>query len=218
MPIQYIFGKTEFYGIKIEVSPSVLIPRQETEELVDLVIRENRGFATNKILDIGTGSGCIAIAIGKHLNCKRLYAMDISCKALKLARQNAKINKCRIRFYKEDVLLLADKRKGHNFDIIVSNPPYVTHSEKTHMKSNVLDNEPHSALFVDDNNPLVFYDAICRYAKKTKKSEVKVYFEINENFGIETFNVMIGHGFYEVELLKDLNGKDRILKGVFKKD
>jgi release factor glutamine methyltransferase len=180
------------------------------------LIQENKDKKGLKILDAGTGSGCIAIALEKQMACKRVVGVDISKSALSIARKNLKLNKSSVYLKRRDIIQLAEKRKGHTYDIIVSNPPYVTHSEKKQMHPNVLNHEPHEALFVNDSNPLMFYEAICKYAKRTRKKEVFVYFEINEKFGLETFNLLIGHKFDEVILQKDMNGKERMLKGIYR--
>lgn len=221
-PIQYILGETEFYGLKFIVNKHVLIPRPETEELVDLIIRSVTSSVVEKsikILDIGTGSGCIAISLAKHLLNAKVYALDVSEEALEVAKENAENNNLDITFIKGDIL---DKSywnlffKDMEFDVVTSNPPYVRHLEKQEMKPNVLDNEPHLALFVEDNNPLVFYKSITEFAvnKLTKKGQL--YFEINQYLGEETKQILLDAEFKDVELLKDLNGNDRMLNGIKK--
>ncbi len=215
-PIQYIIGETEFYGLPFKVNENVLIPRQETEELVDLIIRSHtdRGRSANenkplKILDIGTGSGCIAITLAKNLPNTKVYALDVSKEALKTAKKNEELNNVEITFIEADLLKKSTwdlKFKELEFDTIVSNPPYVRELEKAEIKSNVLDNEPHLALFVEDNNPLQFYKAII-------DPMGELYFEINQYLGEETKQLLIDADFGAVELLKDLNGNDRMLKG-----
>lgn len=219
-PIQYILGETEFYGLPFKVNENVLIPRPETEELVDLIIRSVTASAVEKsikILDIGTGSGCIAISLAKNLPKAEVYALDVSNEALTMAKENAKGNNVDITFIEASILeesnwdLFFENTK---FDVIVSNPPYVRELEKQEIQPNVLDNEPHLALFVEDNNPLIFYKAITDFAVKKLKPNGKLYFEINEYLGEETKQLLVDANFEAVELLKDLNGNDRMLKGV----
>ncbi|MDN3494020.1 peptide chain release factor N(5)-glutamine methyltransferase [Winogradskyella bathintestinalis] len=218
-PIQYVLGETEFFGLPFKVNEDVLIPRPETEELVDLIIRchsERSDDSNLKILDIGTGSGCIAISLAKNLPNAEIYALDVSKDALSVAKHNAEINKVKINFIETDILdknsFLAFDAATH-FDIIVSNPPYVRHLEKQEIQPNVLDNEPHLALFVEDDNPLLFYKAITNFAIKNLKPNGQLYFEINQYLGEETKQLLVGTNFKAVELLKDLNGNDRMLKG-----
>ena len=218
-PIQYILGETEFFGLPFKVNKNVLIPRPETEELVDLIIRSVTSLEVDKpvkILDIGTGSGCIAIALAKNLPNAKVYALDVSKEALKVAKQNAEINKVDINFIEASILNdtchLAFEAES-NFDIIVSNPPYVRNLEKEEIKPNVLDNEPHLALFVEDDNPLLFYREITNFAIKKLKDKGSLYFEINQYLGEETQQLLVDANFEAIELLKDLNGNDRMLKG-----
>ncbi len=214
-PYQYITGKTEFYDLNFFVDKNVLIPRPETEELVDLIIRENKTKTNLNILDIGTGSGCIIISLASNLNCNICQAIDVSEQALKIAQKNAILNNVNINFINTDILKINDKIFDLKFDIIVSNPPYVTDSQKIEMQKNVLDFEPHTALFVDDNNPLVFYEKIAQIARKTLKSGGKLYFEINENFASETKKLLIKNKATGVTTIKDLNKKDRIVTAEF---
>jgi release factor glutamine methyltransferase len=217
-PIQYILGETEFYGRRFKVNPAVLIPRPETEELADWIIQDNRGSDWLKILDIGTGSGCLAITLAKELPGAEVHALDISQKAIEVAVENADFNHTKVMFYCDNIL------KGNNkevsgwqqisFTLIVSNPPYITESETKYMKPNVIDHEPHNALFVRDDNPLLFYRAIINAGKHTLLKGGKCYFEINEQFGKEMEILMSEAGFSEVILKKDLNGKDRFIRGV----
>jgi len=211
-PIQYILGRTEFYGLPIKVNREVLIPRPETEELIDLVIKENRIRKNLRILDIGTGSGCIAIAIQKNLTDAELVAIDISEEALNLAKQNSTLNNTNIDFKCIDFLNESTWKKLGNFDIIISNPPYVRISEKNQMKKNVLDFEPELALFVENENPLLFYHAIAGFGKQFLHKSGIVYCEINQYLGDEVSDLFTSHGFSEVNLLKDLNGNNRIIK------
>ncbi|WP_299111112.1 peptide chain release factor N(5)-glutamine methyltransferase [uncultured Winogradskyella sp.] len=219
-PIQYILGETEFYGLPFKVKEHVLIPRPETEELVDLIIRSVTARAVGKsikILDIGTGSGCIAISLAKNLPKAKVYALDVSSEALTMAKENAKGNNVDITFIEASILEASNWNlffENTKFDVIVSNPPYVRELEKQEIQPNVLDNEPHLALFVEDNNPLIFYKAITDFAVKKLKPNGKLYFEINEYLGEETKQLLVDANFEAVELLKDLNGNDRMLKGV----
>jgi len=211
IPIQYILGATEFYGLNFSVTPDVLIPRHETEELVDWIINENIENKV-KILDIGTGSGCIAIALKKHLPNSNVFAIDISEKAICVANENALKNNTEIHFFNFDILNVPQNTLLHDFDIIVSNPPYVTESEKIYMKNNVLKNEPHNALFVFDNNPLIFYKAIADFVLQINKKNTTLFFEINENLAKPLFEMLLKKGFFDIELKKDINGKFRMLK------
>jgi release factor glutamine methyltransferase len=209
-PIQYILGETSFYGCTIKVDKNTLIPRQETEELVDLIIRENRGI-TGKIIDLGTGSGCIAIALSKNLPGADIYASDNSAAAIRMAENNARINHVSIQFFTHDILK-PYTGKIPDVKIIVSNPPYVTESEKKNMHMNILDFEPPGALFVPDNDPLIFYRSILEISQSRLLPYGKVYFEINESKGQEMVSLMKSKGFVDVSIIKDLNGKDRIIK------
>jgi len=223
-PIQYILGETEFYGLLFKVNENVLIPRSETEELVDLIIRYHteRSRSANKnkpvkILDIGTGSGCIAISLAKNLPNAKVYALDVSKEALKIAKKNAELNNVEITFIEADILNESTWNlnfKDLKFDTIVSNPPYVRELEKKEIKPNVLDNEPHLALFVEDKNPLQFYKAIIDFSIHNLKQNGELYFEINQYLGEETKQLLVGADFEAVELIRDLNGNDRILKGI----
>ncbi len=217
-PLQYIIGQTEFFSLKFNVSPAVLIPRSETEELVDLIIQENRNKAKLSILDIGTGSACIAVALAKNLSNATVFALDISLKALKLAQKNASYNDVNIAFIQEDILNFDSNKRFANqtFNIIVSNPPYVRVSEKQQMSKNVLAFEPETALFVDDNNPLVFYKAITCFAKQHLSVNGKLYFEINEQFGNDVKALLLSSGFSDVEIIKDINGRDRIASSIIR--
>jgi release factor glutamine methyltransferase len=208
-PIQYVLGKAEFYGLQFAVDKNVLIPRPETEELVDWVIAENQN-ATN-IIDIGTGSGCIAVAIAKNIKNATVYATDNSAKAIEKAIYNAKYNNAEINFFCEDIL--SKHSFTHiKFDCIVSNPPYVRECEKSQIAANVLHFEPHSALFVPDYNALKFYAAIADFAKTNLADNGKMYLEINENLGNEMQQLLKQKGFDVSEMRKDLNGKNRMLK------
>jgi release factor glutamine methyltransferase len=213
-PIQYILGKTEFYGLPFKVTPDTLIPRPETEELVDWISSEIDKESLTKeinILDIGTGTGCIAISLAKNLSNVNVFAMDVSEKALKIAQYNAKKNKVTIEFLEKDVLQLA--KLPTQFDVIVSNPPYVRNLEKKEINPNVLENEPHLALFVEDENPLIFYQKIASLAKNHLTENGKLFFEINQYLGKETKDMLTTFGF-TTELRKDIFGNDRMTKSI----
>ncbi len=222
IPIQYIIGETEFYGLPYYVDKNVLIPRPETEELVDWIVQEVNSKKLKvkstkplTILDIGTGSGCIAIALAKNIPFAKVWALDLSIKALKIAKKNAKLNKVDIQFSNEDILTL--KKLYPQFDIIVSNPPYVRELEKSKMQKNVLSNEPHLALFVKNNNPLLFYDKIADFAKENLNLNGELYFEINQELGKETTKLLKNKGFQNIELQKDIFGNDRMVKAGYSK-
>jgi release factor glutamine methyltransferase len=208
-PIQYILGETEFYGLPFKVTPDVLIPRQETEELADWIIKENKGTGL-RILDIGTGSGCIAIALAYHLANCTVEALDVSAEALNVARENALLNKISINFFQYDLLNDLPGLHFSNYDLIVSNPPYVCEFEKGLMQPNVLDFEPHLALFVPDEDALIFYKAILNFAKRHLNPGGKIYFEINEKLGTELKGLIESNGFDHVSIHTDINGKDRM--------
>jgi len=208
-PIQYILEETEFFGLPFSVNENVLIPRPETEELVELILSENE--RTNmQILDIGTGSGAIAIALAKHFRESDVTAWDISYKALDIALLNSKKNSTKVSFKLIDVL--SDYPQDRKFDIIVSNPPYVLESEKLEMEQNVLDYEPHEALFVPDNDPLLFYNRIADIALSRLNLRGKLYFEINQAKGAEVVDMLQKKGFSSVSLIQDLSKKDRIVR------
>lgn len=211
-PIQYVLGETIFYDCIIKVNSSVLIPRPETEELVHLIINENSGYDGN-IIDFGTGSGCIAIALAGNIPGAKITGLDISEDALDLARENALLNNVRVSFIKNDILDFQYNSVSET-GIIVSNPPYVRNSEKQSMSSIVLDFEPHSALFVHDSDPLVFYRAILHTADKILISEGRVYFEINEALGNPMRELLNFFGYTDVKVITDINNKERIIKGI----
>jgi release factor glutamine methyltransferase len=211
-PIQYVLGETEFCGMRFFVEEGVLIPRPETEEMVRLLAVGHWPLAV-KILDVGTGSGCIAISLAKLLKDSVVTAVDVSEKALEIAKKNAAANDVDIRFVLDDILNPKNPELIDNqYDIIVSNPPYVCESEKSEMRANVLDYEPSTALFVSDNDPLIFYRKILEFAQKTLKPSGEIWFEINERFGNDMKNLCFEKGFKNVEIIKDFRGKDRILK------
>ncbi|MDP4268673.1 MAG: peptide chain release factor N(5)-glutamine methyltransferase [Bacteroidota bacterium] len=210
-PIQYILGETEFYGSVFKVAPGVLIPRPETEELVELIIRENKA-AGLAVLDIGTGSGCIAISLAKNMNQASVEAWDISEDALAIASGNNQLNRTNVTFRQVDVLNLTVEQMSAKFDIIVSNPPYVCEEEAEAMHVNVMEFEPHLALFVPDKNPLLFYREIAESGLSLLNPGGKIYFEINERFGPMTANMLAELGYSDAEIIKDIFGKDRIVK------
>ena len=213
-PIQYILGETYFYNLQLKVKPGVLIPRQETEELVDLILNENTGNENLQVLDIGTGSGCIAIALAANLIKAEVTAFDISDLALEIASNNAELNSVKMNFEKFDILTQSLDSSERQFEIIVSNPPYILEKEKVLMQKNVLDFEPELALFVDDHIPLLFYQAIVDYSSIHLKSGGKLYFEINEAFGNQVEALLTASGFEQVHLRKDINGKNRMISGI----
>jgi release factor glutamine methyltransferase len=221
-PIQYIIGATEFYGLPFLVNENTLIPRPETEELVEWIVAESRNSATGslKILDIGTGSGCIAISLAKNLPNAEVFAVDVSEKALAVAKKNADTNKVKVNFIQADILKINDLvelptsnfQLPTHFDIIVSNPPYVRHLEKAEIKPNVLEHEPHLALFVEDTDALLFYRKIVELAKKNLAEKGKLFFEINQYLGKETLQLLEKFGFNSTELKKDIYGNDRMTR------
>ena len=210
-PLQYVTGETLFYDCVIKVSRGVLIPRPETEELVDLVVKENKGFA-GSIIDIGTGSGAIAIALAASFPLARVTGIDISQAAIRTAIKNAENNNVPVAFLKSDIFRINPAGLPKS-DIIISNPPYVRDSEKKNMKKNVLGFEPHRALFVPDSDPLKYYRAILKLADHILIPGGSVYFEINEAMGKQVSDILELHKFSEIKIIKDLNGKNRIAKG-----
>lgn len=225
-PIQYILGNTEFYGLPFLVNKNTLIPRPETEELVEWIIKEVAKLQSNKvtkfdvtssaaeksisILDIGTGTGCIPISIKKNLPNATISAIDIYKEALKIAEENAKLNSVEVNFIELDILKA--KKLPQQFDVIVSNPPYVRELEKVEIQNNVLENEPHLALFVSDENPLIFYDKIADLTKIHLNKNGLLFFEINQYLGKETVEMLAKKGFKNIELKKDFSGNDRMIK------
>ena len=210
-PIQHIIEETEFFGLPFFVNKNVLIPRPETEELVELIINENKTTNLN-VLDIGTGSGAIAIALAKYLKGANISAWDVSYKALDVAAINAKANSVDLSFKLVDVL--KEYPRDTKFDIIVSNPPYILEKEKEDMEQNVLAHEPHLALFVPDNQPLLFYERIADIALHLLNPKGKLYFEINRAKGRETIAMLEGKGFTDVTLFQDMSGNDRMVKAI----
>ena len=230
-PIQYILGNTEFYGLPFKVNKNTLIPRPETEELVEWVIKEVTELQSNNvakldtdvistkneektlsILDIGTGTGCIPISLAKNLNDVKISAIDVSSEALKVAQQNTTLNNVDISFLEMDIL--ETKELPQQYNLIVSNPPYVRELEKVEISNNVLKSEPHLALFVEDDNPLIFYSKIADLAKNHLKEDGLLFFEINQYLGKETVAMLKQKGFNTIKLKKDLFGNDRMIKAI----
>ncbi|MFV8364893.1 peptide chain release factor N(5)-glutamine methyltransferase [Flavobacterium sp. XS1P27] len=217
IPVQYLLGKTSFYGLDFEVNENVLIPRPETEELVEWILESQKSNPETsgeslkdfKILDIGTGSGCIAISLAKNLPNATVFAIDVSEKALATAKTNAENNSVKVSFINQNILKTQDL--GQQFDIIVSNPPYVRNLEKEEIKKNVLDNEPHLALFVEDDDALIFYKKIAELAQKNLSENGQLYFEINQYLGKEMVDLLEKMNFKNIELRKDIYGNDRML-------
>jgi len=213
-PIQYILGKTEFYGYPFKINENTLIPRPETEELVEWILNEVKDNKQQlSILDIGTGTGCIPISLKKNLPSANVSAIDVSEEALKVAKKNASLNKAEITFIHQDIL--QTESLPEQYDVIVSNPPYVRELEKVEIKNNVLENEPHLALFVDDDNPLIFYKKIADLAIKSLTENGLLFFEINQYLGPETIEMLKRKGFTKVELRKDLFGNNRMIKATY---
>lgn len=211
-PIQYILGETSFYNCVIKVNPEVMIPRPETEELVDLIIKENKG-CSGEILDAGCGSGCISIALAVNLPGTRVTGIDICEGAVKTSEENAILNDVNVTFMVADILNPNHNLKV-NAGIIVSNPPYIRESEKEQMAKNVLDFEPQNALFIPDSDPLLYYKAIIKMSETILISGGKIYFEINEAMGRQMTELLKSSGFSSVEIIRDINGKNRIVKGI----
>jgi release factor glutamine methyltransferase len=211
VPIQYIIGETTFYRLPFKVDSSVLIPRPETEELVEWVLQKIGTFQSVNFLDIGTGSGCIAISIKKNLPAIHVAALDVSSKALSIAKKNAILNKVDIDFIHKDILEKPIAIHDRKYEVIASNPPYITQNEKEQMHENVLANEPHLALFVTNEKPLVFYEAIADFALVNLTENGLVFFEINEYLGKEMVQMLSDKGFEKIELRKDMQGKDRMI-------
>ena len=216
-PIQYIIGNTEFYGLPFKVNKNTLIPRPETEELVEWVLKEVTELQIRKIekisiLDIGTGTGCIPISLAKNLSNSSISAIDVSGDALKVAQQNATLNNVEISFLEMDIL--ETKELPQQYNLIVSNPPYIRELEKGEIKNNVLENEPHLALFVEDNNPLIFYSKIADLARIHLKKGGLLFFEINQYLGKETVEMLKQKDYNTITLKKDLFGNDRMVKAI----
>ena len=210
IPIQYILGSTSFYGLNFMVNNNVLIPRSETEELVDWIIKTSKNYRFINVLDIGTGSGCIAISLAKNIENSNIFALDVSKEALIIAKKNAEINNVTVNFIQNDILQTVEI--DQKFDVIVSNPPYVRNLEKHEIKKNVLDNEPHLALFVTDNDALIFYRKIAEFALNNLVRNGFLFFEINQYLGKETEELLQNIGFKNIELRKDMYGNDRMIR------
>lgn len=210
-PIQYVIGETEFAGLHFGLNPATLIPRPETEELI-MWIQQESG-SKNSILDIGTGSGCIAISLAHLLPNAQVSGLDISSEAVEQAKKNAARNNVPVHFFIADILH-PDKKHVQSYDIIVSNPPYVRDCEKKQMQKRVLDFEPHRALFVPDNDPLLFYRRIAAFGMECLNPGGKIFFEINEVFGNETVQLLADTGYTDIEIKQDMQGKDRMCRAI----
>lgn len=208
-PIQYILGEAYFYGMNLKVDRSTLIPRPETEQLVDIIVKDNN-LPDLKVIDIATGSGAIAIALGRNLKFPEVSALDISENALNTARENASALHANVNFFHADIFTYMPR--SDSFDIIVSNPPYIDESEKSGMDRNVLDYEPHSALFVPDDNPLIFYSRIAEIAKEALKQNGKLYLEINPRHAGELQTLLNHESFADISIIKDINNRQRFIK------
>lgn len=214
-PIQYIVGETEFYGLHFHLTPDVLIPRPETEELVDWMVRRYDRNSQLTIVDIGTGSGCIAVALATNFPNSEVWAVDISEAALVVAQKNARKNGIKVNFLLKDVL--KNGQMGFtpaSLDVVVSNPPYVAPSEKKQMLPNVLEHEPHVALFTPKNNPLIFYERIAEFGKRCLKAKGRIYFEINEAYSEKVANILKTYHYSDIIPRKDINGKWRMMSAV----
>ncbi|SNQ42011.1 peptide chain release factor N(5)-glutamine methyltransferase [Cellulophaga lytica] len=211
IPIQYILGTAHFMGLDFNVNTNVLIPRPETEELVSWILNEVNVNQEIAILDIGTGSGCIAITLAKNLPKAKVFALDISKEAILVAKSNAEANNVTVTFLEQNIL--EEPSLKQNFNIIVSNPPYVRDLEKKEMSANVLEHEPNLALFVSDNNPLAFYKAITNFSVNHLRENGKLFFEINQYLGEQTKELLVGLNYINIKLKKDMYGNDRMLKG-----
>lgn len=213
-PIQYVLGFEMFGDLRFEVDSNVLIPRPETLQLVSVLTEFLSSKKFPRLLDIGTGSGCIAISLAKSIPEAEVFALDISTEALQCARRNADAHQMKIHFIEADILEMPEAVLSDQFHAFVSNPPYVTNSEKHLIQPNVLNYEPHTALFVPDDDPLIFYRSIVKLAQKKLIKNGMLAFEINEKFGGEVRNLLTNTGFNQVEVLKDINGKDRFVTGL----
>ncbi len=211
-PIQYIFGHARFHGHEFKVTPATLIPRPETELLVDMIIDDAGGVADLRVLDIGTGSGCIAISLALALRWPEVEAFDISADALAVAKENAATLKAKVDFVQTDILTAVPETDS--LDVVVSNPPYICDSERADMERNVLEHEPATALFVPDADPLLFYRAIAKYAAVALKPAGRIYLEINRRFGGETCQLLEENGFEQAQVIRDQFGNPRIVKAL----
>jgi release factor glutamine methyltransferase len=212
-PIQYIIGATPFYGYKFEVSPVVLIPRQETEELVDIILKENTNVLL-QVLDIGTGSGCIPVSLKARRDKWKVFATDISNEAIAIAKKNAVLNNTTIEFFEDDIFNSTVFKEKQKFNIIVSNPPYIPLNEKIKMHKNVIEFEPHIALFSPDEDAVKYYRAISAFAGQFLVKGGKLYVEIHENFGKEVSEILKRNNFEKIDIIQDINGKQRIVKAI----
>ncbi len=216
-PIQYVLGEAEFYHLKFNVNTNVLIPRPETEELVDLIIKRYKREKALNILDIGTGSGCIPISIKKNILNANVFGLDVSDDALETAKYNSTQNKVDVHFFKADVLseniseVVLNQTKNQKLDLIVSNPPYVLDSEKEGLQNQVKNYEPHLALFVNDTDPILFYRKIATLAKIILSDKGMLYFECHTHYAQVVYQLLIENGFKNVVLHKDLAGLDRFV-------
>lgn len=213
-PVQYVLGVAHFYGLDLQVDERVLIPRPETEELVDLVVREHKGQQNLRIMDICAGSGCIPLALAANLPADKVYGLEVSEGALQVARANAERYKLSVDWLQQDVFDPIPSIAPHSLDIITSNPPYVMEQEKALMRPNVLAYEPHLALFVPDIEPLKYYKRIAELSTGLLKKSGRLYFEINEQYGEEVRQLLLQAGFSEAEVVQDLFNRNRIVKGV----
>jgi release factor glutamine methyltransferase len=213
-PLQYVLGVAHFYGLELQVNSNVLIPRPETEELVDIVIKEHRNQKGLQILDICAGSGCIPIALAENLDTTVVYGLEVSEKALEVAKTNAEKYGLTINWLHQDIFDEVRSIKPESLDVITSNPPYVLEEEQQQMRANVLDYEPHLALFVPNTDPLKFYKRIAAVSYSLLKPGGKLYFEINERYGPETCEVLLNADFSEAKVVQDLFGKDRMVRAV----
>jgi release factor glutamine methyltransferase len=212
MPLQYALGETEFLGLKFEVNPSVLIPRPETEELVLWILKEReKGWQPVRILDIGTGSGCIPVSLKKNWPEAAIFGLDLSEEALQTAQKNALRNQVEVKFFQQDILNFSPVKEASTYSIIISNPPYITAKEQLQMHQNVLDFEPHMALFVPENDPLLFYRVIADHASFMLQKNGLLFFEINASYGKQVVELLKEKDYVDVELRKDMSGKDRMV-------
>lgn len=212
-PIQHILGEAPFYGRTFAVNDQTLIPRPETEELVDLILKDNPTRQHLSFVDVGTGSGCIAISLAKEIPDSSVFAIEVSKSALEIARNNAETHHANIHFIQADIAEWSYfMQEDQQFDFIVSNPPYITSTEKAFMHNNVLQHEPHTALFVEDHAPLYFYDVIATMGLAHLRPGGFIYFEINQYLANETMNLLQKKGYQDVQIYKDINGSDRMIK------
>ncbi|WP_192822404.1 peptide chain release factor N(5)-glutamine methyltransferase [Rufibacter sp. LB8] len=216
-PIQYVLGEASFYGRDFLVTPAVLIPRPETEELVQLVIKAFQHHPNPKLLDIGTGSGCIPITLAAELPTAELWGLDVSADALNIAKRNAETLGQKVTWLQQDILQEIPAVAPASLDAVISNPPYVLEEEKQLMRENVLDFEPHLALFVPNHDPLLFYRRIAHLAQHLLKPGGRLFFEINERYAQETQDMLQESGYQDVQILQDLRGKERMTLAVWPK-